>query len=495
MVKASLRFVPLLAACLLPLVSLSAKDLADYQIGDKADEDIVATTKLTVADPDGTEALKQKEAQHVPVVIRYYTNAANMVEARFRDSIHKVRGNFLKSVNKSFGHQPLSADELGSSGFESLATLFQKQNKLFPLSTNRAALWASGDSDRAYEDSLAATLRQTMAAIIRPEPLPADTKAGVWLVPFGDTNGAISAQLAERDGKNFSRSSFVALADAKKNFQSLFGTDERDVAKYLATLLTPNCTVDEAATQELRAKRVEGLSSMATFKPGDVVAHRGQVIDKKIKSALDQLKEKQVVIQLQELQAKQQAAVSQLQALAASNDAKGAQTQERIRWLAVTLAGAVVILAMAIWQLARRRQTVSLLPVPVTGGTAEQWQQRALVAEQRAEKLQAAARAGVLANLSQWLSGAMTQRLLTQRRLLLQAQSKAATEMAELTSRLEKIHAPLQDRLITYEARIVELEKELAARGEENRELLKAKIEMMRKQLEMERGRNRLEFN
>jgi len=35
-----------------------------------------------------------------------------------------------------------------------------------------------------------------------------------------------------------------------------------------------------------------------------------------------------------------------------------------------------------------------------------------------------------------------------------------------------------------YELRIVELEKELALKGEENRELTKAKIQVMRKQLE-----------
>ena len=40
-----------------------------------------------------------------------------------------------------------------------------------------------------------------------------------------------------------------------------------------------------------------------------------------------------------------------------------------------------------------------------------------------------------------------------------------------------------------------ELEKELSARTEENRELLKLKIEMMRHQLEVERTRNRMEFN
>ena len=496
MVKAGSRFIPILAVALLPLFHLQAEAPADYQLGDTAGEDIIATTKLSVVDPEGTQALKDKEAMHVPAIVRYYTNAADDLEARFRQAFAKTREDFLESVNKEFGHRTLSAEELSSTKFDSLAGQFQKQNKLFPLSTNRAALWASGDTDEAYQTSLIPTLRQTMASAIRPEPLPADIKLGytVRLIPLGDTNAILNAQTAERLSRSFSRSNFVTLTEVKKGFQNIFPRDEREVAKYLATLLTPNCVVEEQITRQLRAKRTEGVWSVIDYQPGDIVAHRGQVIDGKIKAALDQLKEKAVVGQLQELQMKQQAAVGQLQQLVAADKAKGAETQAHVRWLIGGLAAVVLFLAGAIWQLARRKEPASLLPAPVTGGALE-WQQRALTAEQRTEQLQNAARAGLMAQLSQWLSNVLTRRLISQRRLLLDTQKHAATEMAELEARLERVQAPLQVRLAAYEHRIAELEKELAARGEENRELLKAKIEMMRKQLEAERGKNRLEFN
>jgi predicted component of type VI protein secretion system len=61
--------------------------------------------------------------------------------------------------------------------------------------------------------------------------------------------------------------------------------------------------------------------------------------------------------------------------------------------------------------------------------------------------------------------------------------------------RLDSVQAPMQERLHSYETRIQELEKELTARNEENRELLKLKIEMIRRQLEAERAPSRLEFN
>lgn len=495
MVKAGVRFLLVLAAALPPVFSMSARQAADYQLGDKAEEDIVATSAISAVDPAGTEALREKEAMRVPAMVRFDTNAAAELEAKFRTLFSRTRQNFLESVEKDFGHRKLSDQELASFRFESLTILFEKQNRLFPLATNRAALWASGDADEGYEDSLASTLGQAVAAPIRPEPLPKDIKIGytVRLIPVGDFKESFTVQAAERQSRNFSRSNFVTLADAKKKFLSVFPTEERDVAKYLVTLLRPNCIVDEGITRSLRAKRTEGLWSVSKYEPGQIIVRRGQVIDSKIKAALDQLKEKAVVGQLQELQARQQTAVGQLQQLVATDRAKGAQAQEHVRWLIGLLGAVVFILAVAIWQLARRKQTVAL--VPAANGGALEWQERALVAEQQTEKLQAAARSGLLAHLSHWLSRMLTQRLISQRRLLLDTQSNAAAEMAELEARLEKVQAPLQDRLAAYEKRIAELEKELAVRGEENRELLKAKIEMMRRQLEAEREKNRLEFN
>jgi membrane-associated HD superfamily phosphohydrolase len=496
MVKTGVRFATILAVALLPNFHLSAKNPADYQIGDKAGEDIVAPAKMTVVDADGTQAQREKEEMHVPVVVRYYTNAADDLEARFRQEFERTRENFLQSVNKAFGHRVLSAEELGSLKFESLAVLFQKQNQLFPFNSNRAALWAGGDKDEAYQDSVAATLRQMMSAAIRPEPLPEGIKLGlnVRLIPLGNTNETVSEKEGRQGSHNFPRTNFVTLASVKKNLQSLFPPDEREVAKYLDTLLKPNCVVDAGVTRTLRAQRTDSIWAVDNYDAGQIIAHRGQVIDKKIKAALDQLKEKAVIGQLQDLQVKQQAAVGELRQLVAEDKSKGARAQEHVLWLVGGLAAVVLILAAATWQLARRRQTESLLPVPAAQGTVE-WQERALVAEQRTESLRRAARAGLMTHLAQWLSRVLTQRLISQRRLLLDTQSHAAAEMAELEARLERVQAPLQVRLAAYEHRIAELEKELAARGEENRELLKTKIELMRKQLEAERGKNRVAFN
>jgi hypothetical protein len=122
------------------------------------------------------------------------------------------------------------------------------------------------------------------------------------------------------------------------------------------------------------------------------------------------------------------------------------------------------------------------------------WRQRALEAERRAEQAQVAARAGLEPHLIQALKETVVQELAAQRRELLKAQEEAALEIATIIHRLDAVQAPMQERLRAYEARIQELEKELSALNEENRELLKLKIDMIRRQLEVERVHNRLQF-
>ncbi len=145
----------------------------------------------------------------------------------------------------------------------------------------------------------------------------------------------------------------------------------------------------------------------------------------------------------------------------------------------------------------RPRSLVHTPPVEVTAASAEveSLRKRAFDAERRAEQAQAAARASLAPHLAQVLKETVVQELATQRRELLKAQEEAAMEIAAMIRRLDSVQAPMQERLRSYEARIQELEKELTVRNEENRELLKLKIEMIRRQLEAERVHNRLEFN
>lgn len=148
--------------------------------------------------------------------------------------------------------------------------------------------------------------------------------------------------------------------------------------------------------------------------------------------------------------------------------------------------------------LALRPRSLGSAPPPVETAVTEAavaaWRQRALEAECRAEQVQASAQASLAPHLVAALKETVVQELAAQRRELLKAQEEAALEIAAIIHRLDAVQAPMQERLRAYEARIRELEKELSARNAENRELLKLKIDLIRRQLEVERVNNRLQF-
>ena len=114
-----------------------------------------------------------------------------------------------------------------------------------------------------------------------------------------------------------------------------------------------------------------------------------------------------------------------------------------------------------------------------------------LAAEVKAERAQDAIRSGVLG----WMREKIFRTLTHQRAELLSAQQKAEAEMWELEQRLEQLHTQLQERIVAYEKRIEELEKELALKGEENRELIGARINVARQQLLVEKERGRFGIN
>lgn len=123
------------------------------------------------------------------------------------------------------------------------------------------------------------------------------------------------------------------------------------------------------------------------------------------------------------------------------------------------------------------------------GAEAVEWRRRAEQAERRADRAAGALRAGMLPQLSQWLKSAFTRQLVSDREQLIEAQRLAAQKMLVVDERLTKVEHQIQQRTREYEMRITELEKELVAAREENRELIRAKIAQVRAEMERERAR------
>jgi hypothetical protein len=133
-----------------------------------------------------------------------------------------------------------------------------------------------------------------------------------------------------------------------------------------------------------------------------------------------------------------------------------------------------------------------LIHLDTTGDTqthAELLQQRAVAAEQRAERANAVLRAGLLPQLNHWLKQTLARKLISDRAQLLQTQQAAALKAIAVEQRLSRIEQQLQHQNHSYEKRIEELTHLLAVAKEENRELIRARIAQVKAEMEAARAR------
>jgi membrane-associated HD superfamily phosphohydrolase len=469
------------------IFTTAARELAEYRVGDKVEENIITPVPLMVVDPTATEALKEKESQRIPVIFRFDKTAADVVETEIRETFSLARSNFVRLMHSSFHHTRLEEDQLETKQFNKLIASFKKQNKAFPLSRLLAEDWALGSDGLAAQITLLARVRQVMEQPIRFGNLTNAPKIGsqVLLVSVKGEKDNISMDDVNTRGTREYRTNLLTMSRARSALLEKFSTDEEDAARFAVHALRVNCFLENELTLASRTRHAEAFFVADNYQAGQVVAKQGQLVDRKIMAALSQIQEKTVAGRLQ-----QQVSQEKVQV---------AQAKENNRWLVTGLiAAGTLLFALLAWLAFRREPAITLLPAVVgstlstdTQADAGDWQQRALDAEQKVACAHDAIRSGVMEQLKEKAVSS----LVTQRSDMMEAQHAAAAEMAELERRLNELQAPLQDRLRAYEGRIADLEKALAAKGEENRELIKAKIALMRKHLEAERKGGDLQFN
>ena len=497
MVKIAQRIlsVGLGAMCFVSIVP--AKDLTAYRVGDAAEENISTPVALDVIDTDATAARRAAEALKTPAIFRNYPDTTNAIVREFITAFETARGNFNADLRAAFG-QITNADEaVAAPDFTNLVTAFNRKKNSFPVTISLARLWAGGDAGLAVQNTIVDRLNQAMRRPIRADELPAGFVLGdtLRLVNVASPQEALTLDTANRRGKIATETSVATLTRARSLLRKEFSDDEQNLAHAVAGFLRPDCVLDEKLTQQARAGDVTQLVVVNHYDAGQIIVQRGEIIDAKIQAALVQLNEKLMPSQLATQLAAQRELVRQEQnqaqfehaaALKSRDSEMNLRNQElaaraRNQWLLVALAGISIVALGAFWILARnRRREPSLLPVRMENALAQN---------------QAAFASGLAPQITQVLKEAVVQGLAAQRSELLQAQRAAAAEISELVHRLDELKAPMQERLRSYEDRIHELEKDLAERNEENRELLKMKIEMIRHQLETERARSRTDFN
>jgi hypothetical protein len=462
--------------------SQALASLPDYHLGDIVQTNIIAPAEMVVVDPAETVAQKAREAGREPVYCRYYTNALIEAETELHTAFSATRASFLDALEAAYQRRTLTSETLDTSQFRNLVASFAVRPAPFPVSLELARLWARGASDQAVQDSLIAVLRRTMGQPVRPDgPVPPslNLRSNVRLVPLGDWNERATLQTAMRNTRSVPRGGIVTLARARQMLQEALPPEAAWAKPCLTSLLRTNCIPDEALTREGREKRADSVWAADRYEAGQVIARQGQVVDSKIKAALDQLREKSAAALLE-------------QKITAEQSLPTRRAAAWIPWAAAGLGALAMSLAIIGWRVVRPRPARSLLPARMAGSGSDV---AVVSCPACATNIvvpgdeQAALRASVAPHLARLLMDKLVRKLLAQRSGLLDTQQQAAAEMAQLEARLEMMQAPLQERLRAYEQRILELERELAQKGEENRELIKMEIALARTQLAATRGK------
>ena len=466
-----------LTAALFAALLLSAgASVPNYKLGDVVTQDVVTPVALSVVNPTATEELRKKEALKVPPVVRFRAETADEAEASLRAAFTQAHTNFTDALHRTMKGKPESERRIGGPLFKRAVESARRTGERFPLLDQLAPVWARDESDAAIQDALALKLRAALSQPILADKAPPiiNSRNSIRLVPVTHFDQQPTPEEVERLGRNIKGSQLSSLAAARSVLVKTFSTNEQAVARFVGRFVTNNAQVDVALTQLLRARRVEGLTVMDDYPAASVLLAKGQIVDAQALSALTIMREKSLIGTLQTQLVQEQSVA--------------AQTTRWNRWLVGGLAALDGLSIITLWRVRTRRSEVALPAViTATSNPAElAWRERAMLAEARAEQAQQAVRSGVM----QWMRERLVQGLFQQRKALLSTQQHAEAEMHALEQRLEQVQAPLQERIAAYEKRITELERELSAKGEENRELIKAKIQLARHQLAAERERS-----
>jgi hypothetical protein len=485
-----LLFFICLLACF--CLELRASDLTTYHIGDVADADVIASVPLDVVDTNATAALRLIKSQQFPSIFRSLPGTTNAMARDFLATFTNARTNFLADLTIEFHSATLDEATIASADFGRLVTVFGVENKNFPITDDLATEWARGSDGAAIRSRLLATLQWAANRPVRPNTLPPGMVVGetVRLVPVTDINQKLSFETVQQ-GRLVPAADVMTVTNAQSLFRREFPAGQQLFARALASLLRPNCFPDEPFTQLTRGSAVYKLVVSDHFDAGDTVIRRGDTIDAKTLAAINALDARlQAGPPVTPVAAANISPPPQPEPPPTASTQKTAppvaaqypipdppkpapKTSLRHLGLIIALAGiSVASLLVAWWQYSKekKRTTLSPLVAQVPLPLAD------VIKPDLAPQVALAVREAVQRELA------------LQRRELLVAQQAATDEIAALVQRLDELQMPMQERLHTYETRIQSLEKELSVRNEENRELLKLKIEMISRQLQTERA-------
>ncbi|MEO5804045.1 MAG: hypothetical protein ABIR24_10990 [Verrucomicrobiota bacterium] len=449
-----LAFVLLLAAFITaifarqtPKIPLAPKP---YAIGDVSAEDVFAPRKLSLVDRAETELRRERELSKGPVLFRFEKKSGSEAVARFNKEVASLRSNFLEIVEKEFSTRKLDTNQVESALFRQLVIDFRQEHPSYPLTVIKGARWAQGDAEEKLQKQLSDKLRGSAKKFVHADSWSAAASGDTFRVITSDALLETNVNLLKQS-QLVRRTDIVAISKVREMLQAQIPREQYATAKFLASFVEVNCVFDAELTQQLREERAESIRVLYSYEEGEVIVRRGEKIGAKIKAALDELK------------------------IAPPPTLSKANGMEKIwLWSAATF---LALLAMAVLLRSALRSKNRFISA------------RNVVAlpQMDAETLDS----NLMPHLARGLMNKLVRALISQRSDLIQTQSGGTEQLNELERRLEQINSRLKTRQAIYEERIAELEKELAAAEEENRELIRAKIHEARQNLEWAKAQAR----
>ena len=482
--KAVLRFRLVCALALSAAPAIFAVDLPADHAGDIARQEVVTPVALDATDSVAALARQAQAALQTPAIFLYQPGITNDMAREVAAAFAQARSNFLDGLQETFHQAVLDEPTADSPDFGYFITAFNLRNRDFPINDNLARSWARGDDGLATQTNIIELLALALRRPVRPDELPMGFVLGgqARLVPAGNPEEPVTLDEAEQRGAIIASAQMATLSQAQARFRQAFPAEEQLIARSLAAYLRPNCTPDASLTQQARDRASAPLAESWHYDAGQVIVRRGQTIDTRILAALNELKERlprsladpgMPATNGSTQPGPGEAALAEALPGTVEMSGRTPARGKRDHWLALGLAAIAAGGLLVLGRLALRRRRVSLsrphLPSRIPPELTPQ--------------------------LAQALGTAMVGELAAQRRELLQSQQIAAGEIHQWIHRLDELGTPFQKRLAAYQSRIEELERDLDARTEENREMLKAKIEMLRRQLETERAGRGPEVN
>lgn len=478
-----------LISTLLFAFSPSEAAIPVYKLGDIADQDVITPVALTVVDPVATEKLKEKLSQEVLPVVRFSPSGASDAEQRLRQSLETAKSNFLTTLRHALNGQPPADLATTSPAYVAAIRIVSAESPAHLPFAQFAPLWIQNKSDHLLIADLVQPLKEVMVQPIVTSKTDSTipSNQSVQLVTVSQLDASPTQQELEKPSTRLTSGKILSLWRARRLVETSFPPGQEDTGRFVASFVVANAAADPALTELLRARKKEGVTANNSYEAAQVIVRKGQIIDQAALSALAAMRERSLIGTLQSRLDQEQSIATQI--------------KSQTKWIVGSLVFVCMALLLVLWRL-RARPPLPALAGPTQdmlpgaedrllsdGNNAEVWRNRALIAEGKAERAHQAIRSGVLG----WMREKIFQTLFRQRTELLSAQKKAELEMGELEQRLESLHAPLQERIRAYEQRIEELERELAAQGKANRDLIGARIAVARQHLDIERERSRFQ--